>query len=223
MNRRHTSRLALGVLLTAAGLTGLTGCTIGQLIGGMASSFQRSGSHEVQAKYPDLHDKTFAVIIAADRSIQADFPTVVPAMTREISKMLADHSSAKGMLPPEEVLRYQAQHPGWVAKPFDALAKDLAVDRVVYIDLQDFALTDPGNVYVYNGIASGVVHVIETESATPGEFAFGEPVRIKYPDVSGVSPNQTPKSEVLSMLAKRFVDRAAWMFYTHEEPNEMKY
>jgi hypothetical protein len=222
MSRRHAASTAATAILAGFCLCA-PGCQLGQLFGGMAASSQRAGSHDVKAKYPGLADHNFAVIIAADRSIQADFPTMVPAMTREITKMLADHSGAKGMLPADDVLRYQAQHPGWVAKPFDQLAKDLGVERVVYIDLQDFALTDPGNVYVYNGVASGVVHVIESESATPGEFAFGEPVRVKYPDMSGLSPNQMPRSEVLSVLAKRFVDRSAWLLYKHEEPNALKY
>jgi hypothetical protein len=223
MTRRHPSPLVVGSMLSGAALLCLPSCQLGQLFGGMAASAQRSGTHEAKAKYRGLADHTFAVIIAADRSILADFPTIVPAMTREITKMIADNAGAKGVLPADEVLRYQAQHPGWVAKPFDQIAKDLAVDRVVYIDLQDFALTDPGNVYVYNGVASGVVHVIEAQSSTPGEFAFGEAVRVQYPDMSGLSPNEIPKSEVLSILAKRFVDRCSWLMYTHDEPNAIKY
>lgn len=219
MRPRHT----LLLLAACTPLLAAFGCQIGQLIGGMASSHQRTGSTEFKAKYSGLTDKTFAVIVASDRSIQSDFPGIVPVITREVSKLLAEHAGAKGMLPANEVLQYQSQHPGWVARPFDQLAKDLAVDRVVYIDLQEFALTDPGNIYVYNGAAAGVVHVIEAESPVASEFAFGEPVRVKYPDMSGMGPNQIPRQDVLNMLAKRFIDRAAWLLYDHEEPNAIKY
>ncbi|HMN41810.1 MAG TPA: hypothetical protein PKE29_13270 [Phycisphaerales bacterium] len=219
MRPRHTilTLAACCTLLAAAG------CQIGQLFGGMAASHHRTGSTDFKAKYTGLTDKTFAVIVASDRSIQSDFPGIVPVITREVSKLLAEHAGAKGMLPANEVLQYQSQHPGWVARPFDELAKDLAVDRVVYIDLQEFALTDPGNIYVYNGAAAGVVHVIEAESPVASEFAFGEPVRVKYPDMSGMGPNQIPRQDVLNMLAKRFIDRAAWLLYDHEEPNAIKY
>jgi hypothetical protein len=209
--------------LLAACAAVFSGCTIGRLIGGMAESSRRQGMHEEKAKYTGLTDKTFAVIVAADRSIQADFPSVISVVTLEITKRLADNSGAKGVLPATEVLKYQSQHPGWVAKPLNTLAKELAVERVVYVDLQDFTLTDPGNPYIYNGVASGTIHVIDPESATPGEFAFGEAVRVKYPDMSGMGPTQIPRNQVLSELARRFIERSAWALYTHEEPNVIKY
>jgi hypothetical protein len=209
--------------LAAALLAPLSGCQIGQFFGGAAASFERTGTHDTKAKYTGLTDKTFAVIVAADRSIQSDFPAIVPVVTREVSKNLGEHAGAKGMLPADEVIKYQAQHPGWVARSFADLAKDLAVDRVVYIDLQEFALTDPGNIYVYNGAAAGVVHVVEADSQTPGEFAFGEPVRVKFPDMSGMGPQQIPRKDVMATLAKRFIDRASWLFYQHDEPNAIEY
>ncbi len=217
--RTHSLRVAAASALLLA----LGGCQLGQLVGGAASSFQRTGSHNTKAKYSGLTDKTFAVIVAADRSIQSDFPSIVPVITREVSKLVAENAGAKGMLPANEVLQYQSQHPGWVARPFDALAKDLGVDRVVYIDLQEFALTDPGNIYIYNGAAAGVVHVIEAESPIASEFAFGEPIRVKFPDMSGMGPNQIPRQDVLNTLAKRFIDRASWLLYDHDEPNAIKY
>jgi hypothetical protein len=41
--------------------------------------------------------------------------------------------------------------------------------------------------------------------------------------MSGMSPTQVPRGEVLSILAKRFVDRASWLLFEHEEPNALKY
>lgn len=213
----------LAGLSLAASLLLLGGCKIGQLIGGMAGSAQRQGSTEFKAKYAKLQDKSFAVIVAADRSIQSEYPSVVTIITAEMSKRLSEHAGATGVLPAAEVLRYQSQHPGWVAKPLGDLAKTLGVDRVVYVDLQDFSMTDPGNPYVYNGVASGVIHVAEVESEVASEFAFGERVSVKFPDMSGMSPTQIPRDQVFSELTRRFIERSAWMFYQHEEPNAIKY
>jgi hypothetical protein len=209
--------------LSLAALLLLGGCQAGQLLGGMIASSERQGKTEFKAKYSKLADKTFAVIVAADRSIQSEYPSAVTIITAEMSKRLAEHSGASGVLPAAEVLRYQSQHPGWVAKPLGELAQTLGVDRVVYVDLQDFSMTDPGNPYVYNGVASGTIHVAEAESEVAGEFAFGEPVRVKYPDMTGMSPAQIPRDEVYSELTRRFIERSAWLFYLHEEPNAIKY
>ncbi len=219
----NTHLRTLAGLSLAASLLLLGGCKIGQLIGGMAGSAQRQGSTEFKPKYAKLQDKSFAVIVAADRSIQSEYPSVVTIITAEMSKRLAENAGSNGVLPAAEVLRYQSQHPGWVAKPLGDLAKTLGVDRVVYVDLQDFSMTDPGNPYVYNGVASGVIHVAEVESEVASEFAFGERVSVKFPDMSGMSPTQIPRDQVFSELTRRFIERSAWMFYQHEEPNAIKY
>ena len=218
-----TPRRSLATLALAASLFVLGGCQVGQLIGGMAGSAERQGKTEFKPKYTKLQDKSFAVIVAADRSIQSEFPDIVTITTFEMTKRLAENAGSSGVLPAAEVLRYQSQHPGWVAKPLGELAKTLGVDRVVYVDLQDFRMTDPGNPYVYTGVASGVVHVAEVESEVASEFAFGKDVRVKYPDMTGMSSAQIPRAEVFSELARRFIERSAWMFYSHEEPNAIKY
>lgn len=201
----------------------LTGCQFGKLVGGMAESARRQGSTEKKAKYAKLEGKSFAVLVAADRAIQAEYGSVVTIITAEMTKRLSEHAGASGVLPAAEVLKYQSQHPAWVAMPLNELARTLGVDRVVHIDVQEFTMTDPGNPYVYNGVASGTVHVVEVEGEVPSEFAFSSPVTVHFPDNSGLSPNQLPREQVFSELCRRFIERSAWMFYTHEESNVIKY
>lgn len=219
---RRTRQTGIGLALAGLTLIGLAlgGC---QIVGAMAGSERLHGSHDVKAKYSGLAGKNFAVVVAADRAIQSDFPAIVPITTREMTTRLAENTAAKGYLPADEVLKYQARHPGWVAKGPADLAKELGVERVVYVDLSDFALTDPGNPYVYNGVAAGNIHVVEADGPTPGEFAFSEPVRVKFPDFDGLSPSQLPREAVMTELARRLIERSAWMFYEHEEKNTIKY
>lgn len=199
------------------------GCTIGALVGGMAANAERAGSKAVKPEYTQLGGKTFAVVVAADRSISGEFPDVVPLVTREITKRVAENTEASGMVPADDILRFQYQRPGWVAMSPSDLLKELEVDRLIFVDLQDYSLTDPGNPYIWNGSASGVINVMEKEHAKTGEFAWKKSVRVKYPDNEGMSPYQIPAETVALELARRFVNRASWVFYEHEEPNEIKY
>lgn len=212
-----------GVLVLAMALMSVSGCAIGNLIGGMAASAERAGSTVKKPKYTGLTGKNFAVIVSADRSVQADFPALVTLVTVEMTRRLSENADAAGMLPAGEVLRYQSVKPSWVARPLDQLAKDLEVERLVYVDIQSFALTEPGNPYLYSGVASGTVNVIEADSATPSVFAFTEAVRVTYPDQTGTSEQQMPRDVVFRELARRLIERSAWMFYEHEEPNIIKY
>lgn len=212
---------ALVTLLGAAIVP--AGCVVGQLFGGMAASMERSGSHEVAAKYNGLTDKTFAVIIAADRTVQSEYPQIVTAFTRELTRRLSENAGASGVLPADEVLAFQFQRPGWVAmSPLD-VAKELEVDRLIHIDLTDFTLNEPGNQYEWRGVAGGAVTVIEVPDEGSPVEKFRENVRVKYPDFEGMSQENLQASTVLSELSRRFVERTGWLFYDHEEPNVIKY
>jgi hypothetical protein len=194
-----------------------------QIVGAMAASAHRSGSHEVKAKYRGLEDKTFAVVVSADRSIQADHPDIVITLTREISRRLAADAGASGYVPPNEVLAFQFQRPNWVAMTPQQLAEEFGVQRLVYLDLAEYRLTDPGNPYVWKGVAIGSVSVTEADGSMPSLFAFRESIRVTYPDAEGVSPLEQPRDTVKLALTTRFVQRASWLFFDHTEKNVMEY
>ena len=72
-------------------------------------------------------------------------------------------------------------------------------------------------------IAAGSVGVIEADSSVPDEFAFEQPVKVQFPDKDGYGPAELATEVVSTELARRFIDRTAWMFYVHEEPYYPKY
>jgi hypothetical protein len=157
------------------------------------------------------------VVVTADRMIQADHPEVVAKLTIDIADQLAREAGASGFVPGMSVLEYQYNHPRWVTMPLGQLAKALEVERLVFIDLQEYRLNDPGNPYIWQGVASGLVGVVHADSALPDEFAFQKQIRVKFPDKSGMGPADLPRGAVNTTLVKRFVDRAAWLMYDHEE------
>jgi hypothetical protein len=220
--KTRVGAMSLMVLSIGAALA-LGGCMFAQLVGGMAASAERSGSHDVKARYSGLADKTFAVAIAADRTLQSEYPQIVSAFTQEITRRIALDAGASGVLPADEVLSFQFKHPGWTSlSPLD-LAKELEVDRLVFIDLSDFTLNEPGNQYEWHGVAAGTIAVVETDAQPGLESTFREPVRVTFPDNSGHSRDNLAAQTVLSELSRRFCERAAWLFYDHQEPNVIKY
>jgi hypothetical protein len=202
----------------AGALAAMAGCsTIGGLIGGMAQSDRLHSTQTVEAKYPGLAGKSFAVVVAADRSVQADFPQVVGDLTITISEEIRKHAGPSGWVPPRDVLKYQYAHPGWSAMSLDKLAAEFGVQRLIYIDLREYRLNDPGNAYLWAGVASGTVSVLEADEPMSSEFAFQEPISVKFPDGNGFGPQQIPRETVRDALSRRFADRASWLFFAHEE------
>jgi hypothetical protein len=219
---RASVALAAPLALAAA----LSGCVLGQLVGGMAASAQRSGSKTVAAKYSGLADKSFAVVVYADRIIQADYPEVVGDLTVTIARRLADQEAlvaASGFVPGERVLQYQYSNPRWVVMPWRELGEQLGVQRLIIVELQEFRLNDPGNQYTWAGVASGAVRVVELDGPSPETPVFQETVTVRFPDEDGYGPMQMPASTIQLALSKRLVDRASWLFYEHDEANSAEY
>jgi hypothetical protein len=224
--QRHPSRRALTFAAAAAGLgaalIAAPGCNILGFGGAMIDSYRRSSTKTVHAEYTGLAGKNYAVLVIADRYLQADHPSLVPYLTSKISGQMSAKDAqstlrASGYIPADRLLEYLYEHPRWTAMPRAELAKELGVQRLVIVELQEYRLNDPGNQYIWDGLATGSVGVCEVDGPAPDEFAFEKPIRVAFPDKQGMGPNDLSMQAVATELGRRFVDRASWLFYDHQE------
>lgn len=216
-------RVLIAALSFSALLT-LGGCNIiGGIAGNIMAKQEREGSHEVEAEYRGLEGKTFAVLVTAPAVIQASRPQLAARVAALVSDTLAEHAGATGFVPGPRIIDYQYNRPNWVAKPLGEVAKDLGVQRIIFIDISEYRLRDPGNSYVWEGVASAMVGVVEADTSLPDDMAFQKRLEVKFPDAAGYSPADMPEAMVNTELTRRICDRVAWLFYTHEEPNIIKY
>lgn len=216
-------------LAVGAGVAAGSGCSIIGFGGALIENHRRNSTKKVDAEYKGLTGKKWAVVVIADRAIQADFPDVVGYLTRQITQRLSDPEGAQkeiaaaGCIPADTLLAYLYEHPRWVAQTRGALAKELGVDRLIIVELVEYRLNDPGNRYLWSGLATGTLGVIEADSAVPDEFAFEKPVSVKFPDKDNFGPGDFSAEVVATALGGRFVDRCTWLFYRHDEPYYPKY
>jgi len=198
-----------------------------QIVGGALDSYERESTREIKAEFTGLEGKSFAVVVSADRFIQSDFPDIVDYLTTKVTERLSaptTRPSPSGYVPAREVLTYLYDHPGWTSKPMAEIAKGLGgVDRIVFIEISEFRLREPGNQYEWDGIASGTVSVLSMDANIPEEYVFQKPVTVPFPGKKGFGPEQMSQSTVMTALALRFVDRASWPFYDHDEPYRPEY
>lgn len=225
MTSRTRFHLRTTILTSATALMlAIAGCTA---VGAIAANLEREGSREVAASYKGLAGKSFAVVVAADRTIQGDHPLIIEHMIERITARLSEPSNvpaAGGYVPAVQVAKYLSEHPSWTAQSMKALAGELGgVERIVYIDLFEFRLNDPGNAYLWDGRASANVSVVETDSAMDDFFAFQQTVSVGFPDKQGLGPSDMQASGVRTELARRLIERASWLFYDHTEMNKLEY
>ena len=107
--------------------------------------------------------------------------------------------------------------------PRGELAKELGVERLIVVEVIEYRLTEPGNQYLWDGVAAGTVGVIEADTSISDEFAFEKSVRVTFPDKQGYGPSDFSRQELTTALALRFLDRVTWPFYNHQEPYYPKY
>ncbi|MBL0927470.1 MAG: hypothetical protein IBJ11_07445 [Phycisphaerales bacterium] len=213
----------VGVAGALAG--GLSGCAVAAGAAVIGRAIEEEGSRTVPAMYTGLKGRSFAVVISADRAIQANDPRVVNRLTNAITNRLQGEPlvGASGFVPGPVVLEFQFSTPRWVSWSPGKIAEHFVVDRLVFIELYEYRLQEPGNAYMWDGRAAARVHVLENDGTSDDEFAFSRELRVKYPDNTGVTERDMRREVVGANLEKRLLDRITWLFYTHDEPNKIKY
>jgi len=193
----------------------------------MAESYRRDSTHEIKALYTGLEGKSFAVVVAVDRMVQADHAGIVDRLTSRITERLSSSQNiprAGGFVPAVKVLKYMYDNPAWPSKPFSELAKSLGgVDRIVYVEVIEYRLNDPGNAHEWSGIATGNVGVVELDSSMPDVFTYEKTISVRFPDKKGYNSTNLDRSVVTTALSGRFIDRVTWLFYDHQEPYYPEY
>jgi hypothetical protein len=227
MSLKVTMRMLTGLGLILS-LTILSGCAIGMIVGGMADSAKRAGSHMVYAEYEGLNGKSFAVVVAVDRVIEGESPGLSSRLTGRINTMIA---AAHSKMPEgataaprvDRLLKTLYNNPSWVAMSRGDVADMLGVDRLIVVDVAAYRLHDPGNSYIWSGVAAGTVSVYEADGPLPDDAAFEKAISVSFPDGTGYMVTDLPFDAVNTELSNRFANRVAWLFFDHEEPNEIKY
>jgi len=139
-------------------------------------------------------------------------------MTAQISARLVEHAGASGFVPPVALLDYQYRNPAWVTKSYERIATDLGVERLIWVDIYEYRLNEPGNAYLWEGVAAASVGVIEADSGLVEDFMYQKELNVGFPDDKGYGPVDLDERLVQAELNRRFVDRVTWLFYDHQEP-----
>lgn len=220
-SQHHRSLLMLAVATLC--MLPLSGCVVPAIIGGMAESHRRTGSTTIAAEYEGISGKTFAVVCSASRAIEAEHAGITARINQRVNDRLIQNANPSWAIPSNDLLTVLYNTPQWPAMTRGDVAKLLGVERLIVIEIVDYRLNEPGNQYVWDGGVAGVVSVYESDSALPDDPIYEKAISIAFPDSTGFMRADIPEAAVTTELSNRFVNRAAWLFYEHEEPNVIAY
>lgn len=218
-------RTCLAMCLCALALPSL-GCVVGAAIGGMMESYRRTSTRAVAAEYTGLAGHNVALLIDIDRQIQANFPDIQTLIASQVMARIVNPENATGItgyVPSGATLEYQFANPAWPAKTYEEIAQyfsspDAKVTRLIIIEVYEFRVSEPGNTYVWDGLAAARLGIVELDGYAPNEFTFVKDIQVRFPDGQGFGPQDMPITTVTSNLLQRLIDRTSWLLYEHQEP-----
>jgi len=213
----------LATLVLVLSLSQMSGCVIGAAIGGMAESHRRTGTSEIEAEYTGIEGHSFTVVVSADRLIEGNNPGIGARITQRINDRLIQNAKPSFAIPSADLLTVLYNTPQWSAMPRGEVAEMLGVERLIVVEIIEYRLNEPGNKYIWDGSASCMVSVFESDSGFPDDPIFEKAIRVSFPDVTGLMRSEIPETAVNTELANRITNRISWLFYTHEESNVIPY
>jgi len=211
--QRFVRRLA-GLLALAVTAALLPGCAV---LGFGAQVFKDETPDRVEAQYTDLADQDVAVMVAASETTLYQHPQAREAITKAMSRRIAENIENVSLMAPDEILDYQVENPYWHTLPYSEVLEKLEVDRLVLVDLVDYQTHEPGNAHVLRGLISANVGVLEADAMDADTFAFRQNVRAKYPRDAKVGLINSDEQTVELATVKHFTHKAAGLFYDHTE------
>lgn len=217
---RSAPVLALGLALAPIGLSG---CAIAHLIGGMAQNAEHQKLVETPAEYASFENKRCAVVVDVPAEIAYQHPTLVAQLTGGVSLVMQQNVPDVTMIHPDEIIQWQWRTFDWASMPYGEIAQKLGVDRVVHIDIFEYRLNPPGNSWLWEGVCSANVSIIEADFPDPDMFADTFAITTKFPDVQGVDRDSASETAIERGLLQSFVKETVWLFYDHLEPKYPQY
>src|SRR5687767_8892083 len=194
----RTLRNFLSILLPSSLILLLGGC---QLIG--VAAYKLAPPPTVQPKYMGLEHQSTGVMVWADRGLRIDWPTIQLDLANTVQKKLSDFQKGKGReaktlvgtsfpVLPASIVRYQKDHPEIEAMPVTAIAPRLGVNRLIYVELEDFATRSEQSLSLFRGTAEATVKVVEVHN---GDVV----VAFEQNNVQSAFPPKAPPEGVINL------------------------
>lgn len=177
----------------------------------------------IEAEYGGLAGQKVAIIVYADQEIlyvaNADVQTAM--YVAQAFKEAQDHGDLRGMelVPVTETIRFQ-QRSDWYNMRVPQIGRHFNADRVLYIELEEYARREPGSPNLLRGRISATLKVYQVSKA--GEPpprrnpVYATRLGIVWPEDSPLMMSDENLIRVEAGMLARFAKRVARKFYTYK-------
>jgi hypothetical protein len=216
--RLRTHRAVSASVLLLGASAGSGGCAIAHLVAGMAQNEEYQKQVLTPPEYPGLENQRVAVLVDADLAYLYEYPELIKKITAGLTLRIGRDVPGASVVHPDNIVAWQWRTPQWNAMAYGEMIDILNVDRIVYVDLDEFRLNPPGNRWLWEGVCSANISVIERDAVDPDAFAATYPVAAAFPTVKGVDRQSATAGQIEMGVLSDFIKKSAWLFHEHLEP-----
>jgi len=208
---------ALQIVLMLAMTMAIGGCSLIGFAAHVIAGKHAGRTVTVSAQYNGLDRQSVAVLVSADEYTYFEHPDATAAVCRRTSALLASSILDVRVIDPDQITDFQKENPYWNTLPHGQLLQRLQVDRLIIIDLIQYTLHEPGNIYVWRGAMAANVGVATIEESDLNQFIFNTTVEAHYPQSGSIGVINADQPTIQFGLLQSFTQQLVDLFQDHDE------
>ena len=219
MNRRKSNSKAVqGItcLVLAAMLLCIGGCNLLEW-----PTYVLFGQHsqKVKAEYTGLAGKSTAIIISDSLGLDFEYPSARANLALAISELIKKNVKDASFVNYETINAYQQKHLDWAMMPMDRLSNEFNAERIMYLDLYEFNMTEENSVQLLRGRIRAAVRIYETdgEEIMRNRPVFRSDVSVVWPEHGPMPTSDAAMQKIHIESIREFANKLSKKFYDHKD------
>lgn len=147
--------------------------------------FGEEPTKRVPAEYPYLEGKKVVVMVWADQDTLFEYPEVQLEVAAHIEEACKSKVKTVAFVPSRSVADVQKSEPDWDRQPPALMGTRFHADRVMVIELTNYATREPENAHLFRGRISANVKIYDAERPDAGPLYKSVVETIYPPDTPG--------------------------------------
>ncbi len=203
--RRRLWRQA-GAALTVAATLLIAGCRPAALL----YYLLLAPEPKIAAEFDKLEGKKVVVLVYATAAARYAYPSIEADLRRHIVRELLNNVEDIEIADPDEVVAWCSRNEGF---SLAEVGKEFAADYVVYVEIQQFAISDPASPQLYRGRAAATIQVADVHD--DGDIVWETYLESAYPASRSVPASEISGTKFRNIYVKRLAREIARHFFPY--------
>jgi hypothetical protein len=168
----------------------------------------------VAADYPYLTGKRVGILVRAPDEVLFEYANVQWEVADHVRVALEGNVRGVSVVEPRKIVDFQRQDPSWETMDPALLGKRFGADRLLEIELTEYATREPESPHLYRGHVSAAVRVFNTEYPN-SQPAYRTNIQTVYPP-DGPGQWGTDDRAIRGAAMQAFAQDLAGKFYDRQ-------